>query len=131
MSKYKSGRRAETELVKMLRELGYFAIRVFGSGRRFKFPVPDVIAISPKFRLFFQVKRTTIDQKEKIYISKKDAEQLYKCSNLAGAEPFFACKFPRGKIRIAFPDELKTTKDGNYIFENINGIPIDKLSRGD
>lgn len=131
MSKYIDGRRAETELVEKLYDFGFFALRIFGSGRRSKKAQPDVLGSRPGQLLFFQVKRTKDKGKNKIYILYDNVEKLYQCAELAGAEAYLACKFPRQKIRIEKPENLETTPTGAYIFSKDSGIPISEFLRSD
>lgn len=107
----KKGSREERELVKMLWEADYAAMRAPASGGATKKPLPDVIAGNGKIYLAIEVKSTSSDR---IYINSEKINALQEFSSIFGAKPYVGAKFKREKWRFVSIEHLYTTKQENY-----------------
>jgi len=111
MSKIK-GSNAEREVIKMFWSVGWAAIRSAGSGSM-HFPSPDVLAGNKIRRVAVEVKAT---KEEKKYFSDEEIKQLLVFSEYFGAEPWIAIRFQNGFWVFVNPEDLKKTKEGNFVF---------------
>jgi Holliday junction resolvase len=107
----KTGSREERELVKMLWDANFAAMRAPASGGATKKPLPDVIAGNGKIYLAIEVKSSS---KERIYIKSDKIDALCEFSDMFGAEPFIGVKFLREMWRFVRPHDLLKTKQNNY-----------------
>ncbi|MCD6095370.1 MAG: endonuclease [Thermoprotei archaeon] len=91
---FRRGYRAEVELVKLLREQGFYAVRIPVSGSR---DIPcDVIAAKGTDRRAYQVKECGRD---KIYIDHNQVARLLEFSKAFGFRPFIAVRWKRARVR--------------------------------
>ncbi|MDO9045590.1 MAG: Holliday junction resolvase Hjc [Methanobacteriaceae archaeon] len=107
----KKGSREERDLVRILWEEKFAAMRAPASGGATKKPLPDVLAGNGEKYLAIEVKTTT---KDRIYIDSPKIEGLCEFSNIFGAIPYVGIKFKYKKWRFLSPDDLFQTKNGNY-----------------
>ncbi len=122
------GDRYERELVRMLWNAGFAAVRVPASGAM-SFPLPDVIAGNGKRYLAMEVKmRSALP----LYITTTELEALIEFSKLFGAEPFVAIRIPKSDWRFVHPEELKRTRRGYKVDDDVylRGLDFDELVRG-
>lgn len=109
----KKGIRYERELIKLLWDSGFAAVRVAGSGVSV-FPSPDIVAGDGKRFLAFEVKSR---KGLPLYISKEEVKQLVMFSNLFGAEAYIALKLPNSPWRFFAIDSLRETEKGFVVDE--------------
>jgi Holliday junction resolvase len=107
----KTGTREERELVKMLWDADFAAMRAPASGGATKKPLPDVLAGNGRIYLAIEVKSTTL---ERIYIPSDKIKGLKEFSGIFGAEPYVGAKFIRQKWRFVKLDDLHKTRNDNY-----------------
>ena len=107
----KTGTREERELVKMLWDADFAAMRAPASGGATKKPLPDVIAGNGSIYLAIEVKSTSL---ERIYINAEKIDGLKEFAELFGAKPYVGIKFLRKKWRFICPEDLYKTKNNNY-----------------
>ena len=110
----KSAIRYEYNLSKYIEKHGFFVTRIPGSGARNTEYKPDIIAINNKKVIIIEVK----DTDNELYVDKRQVEGLMKIRNITNAVVLI-CK----KRECATPEELESTKKGNYKF--IGGKNID------
>ncbi|MBN2422527.1 Holliday junction resolvase [Candidatus Woesearchaeota archaeon] len=91
MSRKSKGINAERELIHMLWNRGWAALRTAGSGSM-HFPAPDIIASNKLRKIAIECKITKEDKK---YFKKTEIQQLKNFSDYFGAEPWVAVKFYR------------------------------------
>ncbi|MBC7118810.1 MAG: Holliday junction resolvase, partial [Methanobacteriaceae archaeon] len=103
----RKGYKEEIDLVKILWDNNFAAIRAPASGGATKKPLPDVIAGNGDRYLAIEVKTTS---KDKIYISSNRVEGLRKFSRIFGAEPYIGIKFKYKKWFFLPLDDLEKTK---------------------
>lgn len=124
----KKGSREERELVKILWEANYAAMRAPASGGATKKPLPDVIAGNGKIYLAIEVKSSSTDR---IYINSQKIDALREFSDIFGAKPYVGAKFKREKWRFVSIDNLYKTKQENYrLDKNLaynKGIELEEL----
>lgn len=124
----KKGSREERELVKMLWDADYAAMRAPASGGATKKPLPDVIAGNGDKYLAIEVKSTSSDR---IYITSEKIDGLVEFSNLFGAKPYVGAKFIRAKWRFVEIENLKKTKQNNYRLDKdlafLKGIELEEM----
>ncbi|HIK01694.1 TPA: Holliday junction resolvase [archaeon] len=125
--KYGKGARAERELIGMLWERGFAALRVAGSGvsRR---PCPDVVASDGKMTFAFECKSVAGDY---VHLSYDEIVKLITFSQTFGAKPWIAVKF--GSSDWVFLDmaKIQMTKGENFkvskTFAYDDGKRLDEL----
>ena len=122
------GDRYERELVRMLWNAGFAAVRVPASGAM-SFPLPDVIAGNGRRYLAMEVKRRSTLP---LYLTTIELEALVEFSKLFGAEPFVAVRIPKSEWRFVRPEELKRTKRGYKVDDEVyfGGLDFDELVGG-
>ncbi len=91
MSRKSRGIDAERELLHMLWDEGWGAMRVAGSGAM-KYPSADVVAGNGFRRIVMECKKSKNGRK---YISKDQIEELKILSKKFAAEPWIAVRFPQ------------------------------------
>ncbi|MBT3298672.1 Holliday junction resolvase [archaeon] len=120
------GSNAERELIKLLHENNWSAVRIAGSGSS-KYPSPDVLAGNGYRRIAIECK-TTKDKKK--YLSRDEISQLKIFANNFGAEAWIALKFP-GKEWIFFMIEDLEEKENSYLasleLANIKGLNLQEI----
>ncbi|RLF17238.1 MAG: Holliday junction resolvase [Thermoprotei archaeon] len=91
---FRKGYRAELELVKMLREQGFYAVRIPISGSR---EIPcDIIAAKGNDKRAYQVKECS---KDKIYINEEQIARLIEFARAFGFKPIIAVRWKRARVR--------------------------------
>ena len=121
----RKGSRIERELIDMLWANNYAAVRSPGSGVS-SHPVPDIIAGNGKRFMVFEVKaRSNLP----IYIQNQRIDELLYFSRKFGAEAFIAVKIPRKKWKFIKIDQLKRTKRGYKVDDDVfhNGMNFDEV----
>jgi len=86
MSRKSRGCDYERKLVHLLHDLGFFSVRVAGSGCM-KYPSPDVLTSNGNRIIAFEVKSS---QSDRVYLKTTDVTDLLEFSNGFKAEPWFA-----------------------------------------
>ncbi len=119
------GTRFERELLKMLWDAGFAAVRVPASGAM-SYPSPDIIAGNGDRYFAIEVKMRT---RLPLYVSKDDINSLVKFSKIFGAEPILAVKVSRTGWRFISIESLKGTRTGYKIDEEVfhSGLEFDEL----
>ncbi|HIH62573.1 MAG TPA: Holliday junction resolvase [Methanobacteriales archaeon] len=107
----RKGYKEEIDLVKILWDNNFAAIRAPASGGATKKPLPDVIAGNGNRYLAIEVKTTS---KDKIYIDSEKVKGLHKFSRIFGAEPYIGVKFKYKKWFFLPLDDLEITPQKNY-----------------
>jgi len=107
----RKGYKEEIDLVKILWDNNFAAIRAPASGGATKKPLPDVIAGNGDKYLAIEVKTTS---KDKIYIDSQKIEGLLKFSKIFGAEAYIGIKFKYKKWLFLPIDDLEITAQKNY-----------------
>jgi Holliday junction resolvase len=108
MARYNKGANAERELIHMLFKRGLAVLRVAGSGST-SLPSPDVVAMKPGMQLAIECKAWS---KAYLRISNAQMEELYKWSEMAGAELYIAWKIPRKGWRFLKPEQFNDSPKG-------------------
>jgi len=109
------GTRVERELINLLWDNGFAAVRVAGSGSA-SFPCPDVVASNGKVVLAFEVKTRS---KLPMYLTYQEVKELVMFSNLFGAKPYIALKIPRREWYFIEIDVLVKTSKGFRVDEEV------------
>ena len=99
------GTGAERELVKLLWQNNWAAIRVAGSGSS-RYPSPDILAGKGKRKIAIESKITKTTRQ---YFSKKEIEELNEFSTIFGAEPWVGIKFKNKHWKFLTLEDLKDT----------------------
>ncbi len=106
------GSNAERELIHLLWERGFAAIRIAGSGS-IKYPVPDVLASNGIKTIAVECKASGDSYK---YLEKREVHELVEFSERFGAEPLIGIKFNNVAWRFFKPSEMKETGK-NYMIK--------------
>ncbi len=104
MNKKTKGTTAERELIHLFWKNDIPAIRVAGSGSM-RYPSPDILAGTPLKKYAIECK--TIKE-NKLYVPKKEIEELREFSIKYGAQPFLAVKFDKWYFLIL--EDLRETE---------------------
>lgn len=107
----KKGSKEERDLVRLLWENNFAAMRAPASGGATKKPLPDVLAGNGEIYLAIEVKTTT---KDRIYIDSQKIKGLCEFSEIFGALPYVGIKFKYKKWLFIAPENLFLTKNENY-----------------
>ncbi len=121
MSAKEKGLRFERELIDLLWECGFAAVRVAGSGVS-SFPCPDIIASNGKITFAFEVKSRS---KLPLYLDEREVKDLAMFSTLFGAKPYIALRLLRMKWKFVELEKLEKTSKGYRIDENIFSLAPD------
>ncbi len=105
------GTRAERELVHMLWNSDFAALRAAGSGST-PLPCPDVIAGNGIRKLAIECKSLK-DKAE--YIKKEKVEELIHFAKKFGAEPWIAIRFDNEGWFFLNHEDIERSKEGSYI----------------
>jgi len=119
------GTRFERELLRMLWDAGFAAIRVPASGAM-SYPSPDIIAGNGRRYLAIEVKmRSSLP----LYISKEEVDDLRRFSKIFGAEPILAVKIAKIGWKFLSIEVLKETRTGYKVDEEVfhSGLEFDEL----
>ncbi|WP_318249160.1 Holliday junction resolvase Hjc [Geoglobus acetivorans] len=111
MTMKRKGTHYERELVHLLWDEGFAAIRSAGSGSM-QYPSPDILAGNGAIFLAIEVK---VREKLPLYISAEKLRELVMFSNLFGAKPIIALKVKKEKWRFFELEMLEETKKGYKI----------------
>jgi Holliday junction resolvase len=124
----KKGSKEERDLVHLLWEKGFAAMRAPASGGATKKPLPDVLAGNSKKYLAIEVKTTS---KDLIYVDSSQIDGLFAFSEIFGAEPYLGVKFKQTSWIFLKPDSIAKTKSQNYKIEKKSvieiGLDIDEI----
>ncbi len=118
----RKGTKFERELIHILWEGGYAAIRSPTSGGATSYPMPDIIAGNGERYIAIEVKMRS---KLPIYIDEQQIKDLAMFSNLFGAEPIIGIKLPRKDWRFFRISQLERTKKGYKIDSEVFPLGID------
>jgi len=120
------GSAAERELIHMLWDSGWAAMRAAGSGST-QFPCPDIIAGNARRKIALECKIT----KDKYqYLKQKEIEELEKFCKMFGCEGYVAVKFAGHDWFFLMLEDLKDTGSGFSITpdQSVNkGLLFDEL----
>ena len=122
----KKGTRFERELIHILWENGFAAVRTPTSGGGISYPMPDIIAGNGKKYIAIEVK---MRNELPLYISEQQIKDLAMFSNLFGAEAVIGLKLPRKKWKFFEIKQLKRTKNGYKVDSEVfaSGFDIYEL----
>jgi len=124
----KKGSKEERDLVRMLWDSNFAAMRAPASGGATKKPLPDVLAGNGEIYLAIEVKSTSRD---KIYINSQKVKGLCEFSNMFGAIPYIGIKFRYKKWLFLSPEDLEVTRNENYRLDKDlafkKGLELDEL----
>jgi len=124
----KKGSKEERDLVRMLWDSNFAAMRAPASGGATKKPLPDVLAGNGEIYLAIEVKSTSRD---KIYINSQKVKGLCEFSNMFGAIPYIGIKFRYKKWLFLSPEDLEVTRNDNYRLDMDlafkKGLELDEL----
>jgi len=124
----KKGSKEERDLVRMLWDSNFAAMRAPASGGATKKPLPDVLAGNGEIYLAIEVKSTSRD---KIYINSQKVKGLCEFSNIFGAIPYIGIKFRYKKWLFLSPEDLEVTRNENYRLDKDlafkKGLELDEL----
>ncbi len=102
MNRKAKGTNAERELLHMFWSKGWACIRSAGSGSM-RYASPDLMVGNANRRLVIEVKTTKDDKK---YFTKQEIIELKRFSEIFGAEPWVAVKFPKTPWRFLMLEDL-------------------------
>ena len=103
--------RKERDLVKILENKGYSAVRVVGSGGGTERPLPDILTGNAKNIYGIELKSSS---KNVIYIEKHQIQNLKKFCENFGAIPIICIKFNYIKYTFIKISNLTKTDKGNF-----------------
>ncbi len=110
MGNRRRGINYERQLVDLLHERGYAAVRVAGSGAK-PLPTPDIVACHKGNILAIECKTT---RKNQVYLSDAQVRDLCRYSDNAGARPLIAVKFTHMEWYMMNPSKIPRT-DGSVL----------------
>jgi holliday junction resolvase Hjr len=128
MSRKSRGIGFERELVHLLQDNNFAAIRVAGSGCTVT-PSADILSGNGQKVFCFECKSSSSDV---IYISKQSIEDFLEFSYRFGAQPFIAVRFLREQWRFLHPQDIPQTTVNvviNKKFAFDRGFILDDLVR--
>lgn len=111
MSNKSRGCNYERQLVDLLHDAGFAAVRVAGSGAM-PLPCPDIVACRRGMILAIECKTT---RKNQVYISNDQMDDLNQYSKLAGAKPLVAVRFPHHHWSFFSPSTIPKTDGSVYV----------------
>lgn len=123
----KKGMKFERDLIHMLWENGYAALRTAGSGAA-RYPTPDVVAGNGSNFIALEVKKRS---SLPVYLTENEVRELVMFSNLFGANAYIAVKIPRKEWKFIDIEQLKKGKSyrvdeevysTGMDFENVIGV---------
>ncbi len=117
----RKGTKFERELIELLWDFGFAALRAAGSGSA-SYPCPDIVASNGKIVLAFEVKTRS---KLPLYVSEREVKELVMFSNLFGAKPYIALRLPRKKWRFILIERLSKTPRGYKVNEEVFSLALD------
>jgi Holliday junction resolvase len=127
MSNKTRGCNYERQLVDLLYERGFAAVRVAGSGAK-PLPTPDIVACRKGKILAIECKTT---RKNQVYLKDDQVDDLKAYSKTAGAEPLLAIKFLQQKWFFLKPSRLPRTNGSTLVvsreFVAKRGVTIAEL----
>jgi len=109
-NKKQKGSNAERELIHMLWNEGYAAIRAAGSGSC-KYPVPDIIASNGARRIAIECKITKESSK---HFYQEEINDLERFCKVFGAEGYIGIKFEKQDWFFFTIEDLRHTKGQNF-----------------
>jgi len=101
----------ERQLVDLLHDAGFAAVRVAGSGAM-ALPCPDIVACRKGTILAIECKTT---RKNQVYISDEQIDDLNRYSRIAGAHPFVAVRFSHQEWYFFAPSTIPKTNRSTYV----------------
>ena len=111
MSNKTRGCNYERQLVDLLYNRGFAAVRVAGSGAR-STPSPDIVACRNGKILAIECKTSKRNQ---VYISEDQIKQLVGYSETAGARALVAVKFRQREWHFVHPSEIPKTNGSHLV----------------
>lgn len=121
------GTNAERELIHLLHQHGWAAIRTAGSGSS-SFPAPDILAGNALRRIAIECKTT---KGHKRYFHQDDLNQLQTFARNFGAESWIGMRFPGEPWYFVMLEDLEQTPGGWAISLELaqrKGLRIEELS---
>lgn len=110
MTKIK-GIRAERELIHMLWNAGWSAVRIAGSGSM-RYPSPDIIAGKGNRKMAIECKSIG---KISMNITRRQIDDFKKFCSMFGAEPWLGVRFDNLNWFFLNPEDLKETEGKNFV----------------
>jgi Holliday junction resolvase len=127
VSNKRRGCNYERQLVDLLHQVGFAAVRVAGSGSK-PLPAPDVVACRGGKILAIECKTT---RKNQVYISDAQIGDLRAYAKTAGAQPLLAVKFVQQQWAFLKPSRMPRTNGTTVVVSRDyvakRGIPISQL----
>jgi len=123
------GTAAERELIKMLWDSGWAAMRAAGSGCA-QHPSPDILAGNGIRRLAIECKSIADNRK---YLTKDEIDQLMQFSRTFGAEAWIGIRFSGKKWFFLNTEDLNETEKNHVISLEIaerRGLSFEELTFG-
>jgi Holliday junction resolvase len=111
MSNKTRGCNYERQLVDLLHQRGFAAVRVAGSGAK-PLPTPDIVACRKGRILAIECKTT---RKNQVYLKDEQIDELKAYSKTAGAEPLLAIKFLQQQWHFLKPSRLPRTNGSKLV----------------
>jgi len=112
-NKKQKGSNAERELVHLFWKHDWASFRCAGSGS-IGYAVPDVIAGNNLRKLAIECKAT---KDNKVYLSKKEVDELQLFSNKFGAEAWIGVRFDKDKWYFFNIEDMKISRGKNYLID--------------
>lgn len=107
----RKGYAKENELVHILWDAGFAALRAPSSGSSTPLPMPDIIAGNSRKYLAIEAKTTRSDY---IYLEEEEVQNLITFAERFGATPVVGARFFRTDWVFFYPDQMHRTSTGRY-----------------
>lgn len=120
MSNYKRGANFEYRVRDLFREKGFQAERKAASS-----PYDLLVLDGGEVVFVVDAKKTSISDREHLYVSKDDIEKIIESGEKLGAQPLITYGFQRTDIFVAFPGELLGGDNKHVRLEE--GISLDSF----
>tara|TARA_Y100000310_G_scaffold343131_1_gene449365 strand:- start:1025 stop:1438 length:414 start_codon:yes stop_codon:yes gene_type:complete len=120
------GSRGERELIKLLHDNNWSAMRAAGSGSQ-KYPSPDILAGNAIRRLAIEVKVTKENKK---YLQEEEIVQLQTFSHKFGAESWVGVKLAQSEWKFLMMEDLQKTDKAWVItskMAELKGLTVQEL----
>lgn len=113
-NKKQKGSNAERELVHLFWKYdSWCACRVAGSGSM-AYPSPDILASNNIRKLAIECKAT---RDNKVYLSKREVDELKEFSDKFGAEPWIGVRFDNDRWYFFNIEDMKISRGNNYLID--------------
>ena len=129
MTMTRKGYARENELVHMLWDAGFAALRAPSSGSSTPLPMPDIIAGNGSKYLAIEAKAKRSDY---IYLGEEEVQNLIEFAERFGATPVVGARFFRTDWVFFYPDQMHRTGTGKYKIDRKDvdhGLSFEELTR--